>query len=669
MAEETTYEQRRQKEENARDFKGPITSPNHPLHQTANDIITHIGLGDEYLRQANHVLPLTVGEHRPWGHGDFQVDKRDGKVVGVVGFDWGIFTNNNPRYQETKIEELVHWLHASVNPQSRRESLKSSQERKDFYKMSNKNIGKSAAIIDGVRNGQKQHLAFFSEKTGIKLPSNPESESELRQIISYLLSLDENDYQGNPLIITRLSMGQTARLHTALSKMGIEVDPNTEKLVASCCTSYVHSQERIETKEGGSRMWERSDLESSHNLLLRKLGNRVNKAVKSGAKWRTIADAFEEVNIALDDPDCLYILIKEKFLEMSPSELKSSITNYVLRKPLTFPEIRTLSSLFKGSEKYKELMTLLRSAKNTDNEKFEHVREVAQGKLVTMADQLTAEMAESKGAKILLYLLDNQQQEVIKEKYLNTASAFILDDLPDDPTARKGLLKNQEYLEMARKAALSAINQNSTREETFQAKNIAADKTVSSRTRKQFLQAPLSQLEQTAFVIDTTKTTESYYFFKGFRSLALNANRHYDGVLTKGEAGRRYGLYEIPSPDDFNQARQVAFGQSQEFMRLEQKINTLKHIKDVLKEPIAKVVVAQMTGGTFCDVEFPTGMLGGYSDILRTDDARQWVEKLWRFTKKVKSKGGEGKKVFDRFLHATDLQEQLNIVNTFLEER
>ncbi|QQS39145.1 hypothetical protein IPM62_00825 [Candidatus Woesebacteria bacterium] len=658
MDETLTYEKKREIELNARDFKGPITSPDHPLHHTVQNITQHLRLSDNFVLRANRELPLEISERIPMGSGFFQVVQRERKTVGHVGFEPGILTSNHTPDIETRVEETIHWLHDAANPFTRNESLQISRNRETWYRMKSEGVNESAAIIDKVRDAQLIQLRIFSEKIGITPRTKPVSESDFEHAIGYLI---EKNQSGKHIV--RMSMGQVARLHSAFDAMQLSVDSKTTSLVSSCCASFEYCQNQIAITEG-EHFSEKMRMDSDHELLIYKLDKRIVGASEDGVQWTQIAKAFEIAGVNLDDPDYLQRQLENKIRSLNPDQLRKSISNYILRKPLSPTEIGILSKLFADTQQHGNLTALRQELVNAEGERLEDIRDRTQSVIVRAIDEITPQTIEEDGASILIKLLNNHQRSVIKEQYVNSTSVFFFDDLPGDAIARDNLLRNPQYLLYARKAALKAINEGNENH-PFQPAKVASGITTSTSVRNSFLGKSFGNLASAAYVSDTTRKIERDNFYSGYRQLSVTANAHYDSVLTNKHNGHKHALHEIPTQDAFSSSRRIAQGQSNELMRLAQVIQSHAHRRDVLKEPIAKVIRKQMVQGKPEDIEFPSAMMGEYSATLRTEGGREWVDKLWRFVDKLRSKKN-GEDVLLKFFAAVDLSQQQTIVNGYL---
>ena len=241
---------------------------------------------------------------------------------------------------------------------------------------------------------------------------------------------------------------------------------------------------------------------------------------------------------------------------------------------------------------------------------------------------------------------------------------FFLGDLPADEKARANLLANPDFVRQYEQAVIKSLQDPSMdmlEGNDFNPQAFAVDQQAALQTTKKALSKSLRNPEVAAFMVDLNNEADYKRDMGSLPEvLEVHAAEHVDKVM----ADNGYLIGQIPEKSDWQDAKLQAFAESTEYLRKEQELDLLRHSNHILLEPIAKVIVAQKNNQTVNQVEFPQSMMGGYSDLLRSDDARQWFKDLWGFVERARHTQGGTAQILE-FFRASNLSQQQAVIKKY----
>src|SRR3990167_1852121 len=620
-------------------------SPDERLNQSVKDMATFLGISAASLEHLSANLPLRLSNQRPpMAIGSFRATKEGDKSVGEISFESDeVLSSDALIHRRTRDEEATHYLHSAYNPGLVRKLVEQEENEKQQEEDHARNIDESTTVLEKTVAYASNNLSLFAARTNLTLPETPTTEEDIMAAVKY--SLGELDQWGE-WEQTRLSVGQMARINTAINQL----DPSqTDEMF----TYYDFADYEVDLKASRSA-FKQGDQRRQKDAAERMRGtsgylaSRLREKIKT-MEPKTVAKAYEMALVDLDRVGYRQQKLEKDIKNMSLSQTQASLSTF-LEQECSYHELIIIAYL---TSKWIEHRVLL------DKQGDAAKDSVRQSLIEDLKQPL--DRPESRAHWALLDLMHQSQRAATAQGLLEKRLLFFLGDLPADETARARLLANPIFVKQNEEAVLKSLqdpNMDMLGGNDFNPQAFAADQPTSRQATRKALSQSIQNSEVAAFIADLDSETE-HKRRMGFMPdvLEVDSARHIDRIL----ADKGYALGQIPEASDWQDANLQAFAESTEYLRKKQELALQRHENDLISEPIAKVIVAQKNNQALEDIEFPENMGFGYTSLLRTQDARGWLKDLWEFVAHTRSTSGGTNRMLE-FFKAKDIKQQQAIV-------
>ncbi len=649
----------------------PVSNPENRLYGTAMEICDYTGIKLSEIPG----IPL---EHRVRSSmlalGNQGIRMIDGKPVSFIYISTSV-KEDDSFGKSVLVEETFHHIQTVMNSALLKERAEVETDR-SFQS----DYSQSSALYENLKQSSGKAMIEFASKTGIDSSLHPQTEAEKELVLKRR--------------IERLSPEQAARLYTALDQMGVASDgENEHRRFVDNAKEYRKIEKRIDELREEEKNLESSDdsiklrdirerirslregfdgLGTLSSLISYQLEQRIARVPDGPERSSILEKALAKSFVDLDTLGAQSMLYEERIKNLTPDQIRKALEDYLASRPDLDSLIFLNRDLtIEDNEEHLKVLRILESG-DPESMEYENLRQSFQKRIenqlqVAGVDDLAKFYTES-----LIYLMRGVEKSLAANALVEENLIFLFDDLPMDDETRKRFVGNSEFMRQLRDFVLKSVKSGEL--SPFGSEGLDVGLFSSSRKEagtvlKKSLKRPTDDINATAFLADmksATEYTRSNISGDQFDFIEAGSERNIEVKLKETFPDR--SIADLPSGTEFRDAQLAAYQESVEIVRKSRKESEHKHSTDILIEPIAKVISQKLSGGTRNDIVFPETMMGGYTIILRTQELKEWVDKLWTYVDKVheyKNSGGDAS--LREFIHATSLDQQRAVVEKFIK--
>lgn len=632
-------------------------------------LVNYLNLDPKAIKVATAKLPLIYKENRGYLPGKGVVwiegDAAEDRSV-YLSFSMSYYLHGqDPEAISVRTEELVHAFHFALNDKEVDQIIE-TRRLVDRYRW----VSDAPAIVEGAQLNANRELTRFCARSNLELPTPPTDHDELESAIMYSLGISPEPNANPNDEVPELSVGELARINTALENRGLV---ETDDYVSHELSRYEHILSGYGAKRStGENLYDdKKFLFEEEKHITHRLKRRIKDYLgtspgrPSEEVIRNVSQAFIDANVPLDRIGHRTSQIERQIQTLSPDRVKDALLTY-LKDPCTKLELLIVARGTDFPELFK-LQLALEKALNENVEQASLLISDTQNKLVEHVGALPSDspILASEGRYALQSLMRTTQRIAASESTIEKELFWFADDLPSDPEARKKLLQNPQFVLAYQNAVLQALRDPSVSpfgEIEINPRQIAGNDLAAIQTTRESLKGAMKNPEMAALISDINSQADfqrNTTIADDTAKLERYASDEVDIALV--ESG--VSLSNIVDESSLIDAQARAHQLSMERIGALQQEKLESHRRQILLEPIAKVVAAQRAGQQIADVTFPQGFMASYSQLLRTDDFKDWVTKLWGFVKESRE-SGNGKAILE-FMRATSLEQQAAVLDGF----
>ena len=492
-------------------------------------------------------------------------------------------------------------------------------------------------------------------RLGLDTVSSPESSEEIVTAIKTMVGGRgvEGRHAGNGL----LTAGQAIRLGAAIERVFGKLDG--DDLFERTGDRYISmSKALVKAVQSGDR-----ENEETSNLRDRKfeiqdelvngLAEKIHNLLKDPENISVLAQVFEQTFISLDGVTFRSNQLSRQIDVLSGLEAKQRLSD-LLHRGCSVDELLYVSQLFPG--KWTENVTKVEDSRKNGNNEMRVTTENIRHDLIDELDRLNLTEIDSNSLRETMKVIIKQvKSTATTAAEIEAELVYLMDDFPADEKVMKDMLGNPEYMRAYIQAVVAALSSgdfvpNNIR---FDVSSFSKNADVTRSVSEETLLHSFSDPEMAIFFQKLVGKTEdrrsralSADYVTMYGNWQLDAQFIADGIDMRGPINQ--DLYET----ELSKAKTRSY----ELIRRRQQLDKGIDLRDILIEPIAKVLVAQKLNLGREDVVFTENVLGGYSKLLHSEDFSKWIDTLWIFLEKIHEDKLNGGDVILQFLNAGRFQ-------------
>jgi len=623
-------------------------------------VTDYLNISEVDRRKSETSLPLRFNvSEGMFNRGSFSIKNDGDKKAGEIKI-------KSKDDNESRLEETTHYVHATANNKLQDAFLEISRDYEWIRNEKTLSVDDDLVVADRAKEITFQDLDEMALRLGLDTVSSPESSEEIVTAIKTMVGGRgvEGRHAGNGL----LTAGQAIRLGAAIERVFGKLDG--DDLFERTGDRYISmSKALVKAVQSGDR-----ENEETSNLRDRKfeiqdelvngLAEKIHNLLKDPENISVLAQVFEQTFISLDGVTFRSNQLSRQIDVLSGLEAKQRLSD-LLHRGCSVDELLYVSQLFPG--KWTENVTKVEDSRKNGNNEMRVTTENIRHDLIDELDRLNLTEIDSNSLRETMKVIIKQvKSTATTAAEIEAELVYLMDDFPADEKVMKDMLGNPEYMRAYIQAVVAALSSgdfvpNNIR---FDVSSFSKNADVTRSVSEETLLHSFSDPEMAIFFQKLVGKTEdrrsralSADYVTMYGNWQLDAQFIADGIDMRGPINQ--DLYET----ELSKAKTRSY----ELIRRRQQLDKGIDLRDILIEPIAKVLVAQKLNLGREDVVFTENVLGGYSKLLHSEDFSKWIDTLWIFLEKIHEDKLNGGDVILQFFKCGTVSEQEKIVSNYLK--